>query len=291
MNDAVETRDGTRLHVEIDGPQDAPLTVIFSHGLADTLETWQPQREALSGSPVRRVFYDHRAFGRSQPGPAVPPSIDQLAADLRDVVETTAGERPVVLVGHSMGGLTIQALSAVAPELFGGQMAATVLMAHPARGALVTGGLPRCAAARLRTWGPAAWSLVARRDIWPPSVSGYAARRSCAPGTAAALWSPLAKRIRANPQAVLADYLRACFRCDHTATLPVLGNARTVVLVGERDRLVPPSSTRAAARAIPGAEQVSIGHSGHMVHLEAPGPVNAVLADVIATALRKTAPR
>lgn len=291
MADTVVTSDGTRLHVEVDGPATAPLTVIFAHGLADTLVTWRPQREALSGVPVRRVFYDHRAFGRSQSGPGVPPSIDQLAADLCEVIGATAGDGTVVLVGHSMGGLTVQALSAIAPELFGTRVVASVLMAHPIRGDLLTAGLPRWAAAQLRARGPAALARIARPDIWPRAVLACAAKRACAPGTAAAVWSPLVGRIRANLQAVQAGYLGACFRCDHTATLSVLGNARAVVVLGERDRLVPPSSTRAVARALPGAEQVSIEHSGHMVHLEAPDLVNAVLDDVITTALQDTGPR
>src|SRR5687768_13384545 len=52
----VSASDGTMLHVEIDGPENAPLTVIFCHGVTLNLTGWRKQREALAGSPVRRVF-------------------------------------------------------------------------------------------------------------------------------------------------------------------------------------------------------------------------------------------
>ncbi|WP_337824641.1 alpha/beta fold hydrolase [Amycolatopsis sp. A1MSW2902] len=282
---AVVTGDGTLLHVEIEGPDTAPLTVIFSHGFGDDLRTWRRQRAALAGSPARRVFYDQRAFGRSAPGPDVPPSVDQLARDLHEIIGATAAGGPVVLVGHSMGGLTVQALAAQAPELFGTQVVAVVLMAHPIRGDRLTLGLPPAAAQLVRAPVLALLRLAARHFRRTPYLPAYFARRAFARGTDRALWTDVAKRASANPPLVLVRYLRAVFDCDHTATLAELGRARTVVVLGRRDRLIAPDATRAVAEAVPGAELVELDRAGHMVHLEAPEQVNEILDDVITTAL------
>ena len=45
----VATDDGVRLHVEVDGDEDAPLTVVFSHGFTARLAEWELQRAALRG--------------------------------------------------------------------------------------------------------------------------------------------------------------------------------------------------------------------------------------------------
>lgn len=285
MGSTVVTRDGTRLHVAVEGPDDAPLTVIFSHGIADRLETWQAQRAALAGSAMRRVFYDHRGFGRSERGPRRSASIDQLAADLADVIAATAADCPVVLVGHSMGGLTIQALSAYAPELFGTQVVASVLMAHPIRGDLITLDLPPRIAAQVQTRGLTAATLLARRGQRLRWLHQYVARRALAHGADHELVSELAERIGANQPRVLLGYLRAVFAANHTDTLPAVGHARTLVVLGQLDRLINPATTRLVAAAIPGAELVEISHSGHMVQLEAPDQVNTVLDNVTTTAL------
>ena len=45
------------------------------------------------------------------------------------MLDETAPEGPLVLVGHSMGGMTIMALAELYPEMFGDRVVGTVLMA------------------------------------------------------------------------------------------------------------------------------------------------------------------
>jgi len=92
--------DGLPLHVEISGPEDAPVTIIFCHGYALNQDVWYYQRAGLEKS-VRLVFWDQRSHGRSGRSDPDLVSIDQLGADLHEVLMATApGDTPVVLIGH-----------------------------------------------------------------------------------------------------------------------------------------------------------------------------------------------
>ncbi|MCE7008113.1 hypothetical protein LWC34_35635 [Kibdelosporangium philippinense] len=49
------TNDGTRLYAEADGPSDARMTVIFCHGIGDSLATWAAQRAQARWRSCRPV--------------------------------------------------------------------------------------------------------------------------------------------------------------------------------------------------------------------------------------------
>ena len=135
---AVVTDDGVDLHVEIDeydGPatDGSELTVVFVHGYSLSLDSWHFQRAAYRGR-VRSVFYDQRSHGRSgrsTPGHA---TIEQLGLDLKAVLDAVVPEGPVVVVGHSMGGMTIIALAEEHPELFGDRIVGVGLISTTAGG-------------------------------------------------------------------------------------------------------------------------------------------------------------
>ena len=111
----VLTQDGVPLHVEINGPSAAPLTVVFCHGYTLNQDCWHFQRRDLSTH--RLAFWDQRDHGRSGRSESGAASIDQLGADLKAVIDAVApGDAQVVLVGHSMGGMTIMALAQQHPE-------------------------------------------------------------------------------------------------------------------------------------------------------------------------------
>src|SRR5690349_14581637 len=131
--------DGVPLHVEINGPDTAPITIIFCHGYTLNQDCWHFQRRDLTEH--RLVFWDQRDHGRSGRSEEGSGSIGQLGADLKAVIDAAApGAGPVVLVGHSMGGMTIMALADQYPELFGTKVAGAVLIATAARG--LEGGSP-----------------------------------------------------------------------------------------------------------------------------------------------------
>ena len=87
-----------------------PPTIVFSHGYALSLDSWHFQRKALRGR-YRLVFWDQRGHGRSATGPHGSATIDQIGRDLARVIEALAPDGPLVLVGHSMGGMTVMSLA------------------------------------------------------------------------------------------------------------------------------------------------------------------------------------
>ncbi|MFN2536531.1 MAG: alpha/beta fold hydrolase, partial [Mycobacteriales bacterium] len=115
--------DGVPLHVEEVGPDRADLTVVFCHGYTQQLAVWHYQRIALAQEGVGKlVFWDQRSHGKSGRSAAERTTIDQLGRDLRAVLDACAPTGRVVLVGHSMGGMTIMALADQFPALFGSRV-------------------------------------------------------------------------------------------------------------------------------------------------------------------------
>ncbi len=105
----VTTPDGVPLAVREVGPESAPLTVVFAHGFCLRMGSFHFQRARLSeqwGDQVRMVFYDQRGHGQSGEAPPDTYTVEQLGQDLESVLAVMAPRGPVVLVGHSMGGMT-----------------------------------------------------------------------------------------------------------------------------------------------------------------------------------------
>src|SRR3954447_22202413 len=135
----VRTDDGVDLHVEVDGTCNAPLTVLLTHGFTARLGEWDGQRAALRGR-ARLVLWDHRGHGRSAWGDRRTATIDRTARDLAEVLDATTPSGPVVLAGHSLGGMTVLALARQRPELFGPRVVGVFLLATSA-GGLFSGGV------------------------------------------------------------------------------------------------------------------------------------------------------
>src|SRR4051812_49981891 len=142
----VRTDDGVDLHVEVDevagavgGNGVAPLTVVLSHGFTARLAEWELQREALRDR-ARLVLWDQRGHGRSGWADPRSATIDRTGRDLGAVLDATVPDGPVVLAGHSMGGMSIMALARQRPELFGTRVVGVFLLATAA-GGLVESGL------------------------------------------------------------------------------------------------------------------------------------------------------
>src|SRR5665811_2640742 len=117
--------DGVELHVEIDEPEGRPAatpngvpvpTVVFCHGYTLSLRSWVFQRRALKAAGYRVVLWDHRGHGKSGAGSKDSYDVDQLGRDLGPVISQVVPEGPLVLVGHSMGGMPLMALAIHQPE-------------------------------------------------------------------------------------------------------------------------------------------------------------------------------
>ncbi|RBO87320.1 alpha/beta fold hydrolase [Nocardia puris] len=127
----VTTVDGARLRVHAYGPADGEVIVLI-HGWSCCIEYWNPQINALADR-YRVVAYDQRGHGESTLG-SIAPSGDTLADDLAAVLDAALPRgRRAVLVGHSMGGITIQAWGARYPEQVAARASAVVLANTAAR--------------------------------------------------------------------------------------------------------------------------------------------------------------
>ncbi|MGH3601458.1 MAG: alpha/beta fold hydrolase, partial [Pseudonocardiaceae bacterium] len=80
--------------------------------------TWNPVADALSSGPRARpvLRYDLRGHGQSDPAQPATETIAQAADDLADLLCTEV-KGPVVLAGHSTGGMAVMALAQRHPEL------------------------------------------------------------------------------------------------------------------------------------------------------------------------------
>jgi len=284
----VTASDGTRLHVEIDGPDDAPLTVVFSHGVALDLTMWRRQREALTGSPVRRVFYDHRGHGLSERGPVGAVSARRLGEDLHAVIEAVAPSGPVALVGHSMGGMTIMALAGAHPEQFGARIKATLLV-NTSSGELdkATLGLPpRIAQLFHEHIAEVCANLACHPEL--TRAAGLApyrlmVRQVCHPSTSRRTRRTLAALISAMPLEVLGEFIDKLRPFSELVSLPTLGRARTVILAGDRDIVTPRAHAEVLAHQIPGAALIEVARCGHLLPLEHPHILDGHIAEMIAS--------
>ncbi|WP_067568639.1 alpha/beta fold hydrolase [Nocardia acidivorans] len=126
--------DGARLRVHAYGPADGNALVLV-HGWTCCLEYWNPQINAFAGE-YRVIAYDVRGHGESEEGSA-PLSTDLLADDLQAVLEAALkpGQRAVI-VGHSLGGMTVQAWAGRHPDQVR-ERAAAVLLTNTAAGQLI----------------------------------------------------------------------------------------------------------------------------------------------------------
>jgi pimeloyl-ACP methyl ester carboxylesterase len=290
--------DGVPLHVEITGPDDAPVTVVFSHGYTLSQDVWHYQRQALAG--VRLVFWDQRGHGRSGHGDPGHSTMDQLAADLGAVLAATmpAGGR-VLLVGHSMGGMTIMALAARQPELFSpaaeGRLAVagTVLIATAASGIDPSRWLPAPLRLVARQAAPVVLRGVSRGRPaavieWGRQAAGDVAFLSTRymafgdPGVSPAIVDFLERIIRATPVNVVAEFYGTLMTHDQEAALATLGAVPATVIAGDRDRLIPARRAGELAAHLPGSELILVPGAGHLVILERPEVVNEAITSLLA---------
>src|SRR5438132_2925003 len=123
----VHSADGTRLHLELFGPEDAPL-VLLLHGWTEAITVWRLQIADLAADH-RVVAYDLRGHGRSGPVQSAGATMDGLVADLDAVLDAVvpAGRRAVV-AGHSMGGMTVLGWAERYPERVRDRLAGVALV-------------------------------------------------------------------------------------------------------------------------------------------------------------------
>ncbi|QCX28367.1 alpha/beta fold hydrolase [Nocardioides jishulii] len=292
----VVTDDGIDLHVEVDEPDeghDNGLTIIFVHGFTLSLQCWHFQRAAYRGL-VRTVFYDQRSHGESARSDGDNCTIDQLGRDLKRVIETTA-PGPVVLVGHSMGGMSVISLAAQFPELFGDKVVGTALIGTTAGGLdagrilfpmLPLGSLGGRAVGRMVRVLDRGHSLVDRARATGFRLAEIVVGRFAFGEDVPINYSEFVfDMIDDTPFEVVADFYPSFASLDHYDNLSALGRVPCTVIAGTLDKMTGVGHSRKLHSRIPGSELLEVDGAGHMVLMERHDEVNAELDHLFERAL------
>lgn len=291
----VAADDGVPLAVREFGRSDAPLTVVFVHGFCLRMQSWHFQYRDLSrqwGDGVRMVFYDQRGHGGSGRAPDDSCSFTQLAKDCSAVLRAVVPTGPIVLVGHSMGGMTVIALAGREPELFGPRVVGNVLIATAAEG-LSRAGLGK------GLQNPLVDAFRASVKKIPSAVqAGRGVTRGLmAPVYAAASFGPtyhspsvsrfVETMLHETPINTVVNFLRALEDHDESAGLPAIARVPTTVICGYDDVVTPLRNSVALHNALPGSELVGVPETGHMVIMEAVDVVNDAIDRLVTRAREK----
>ncbi len=297
---AVRTPDGAQLHATVDGAPDAPVSVVLAHGWTLAQGAWDDVAALLApdvaAGGLRLVRYDQRGHGRSTWGAvddtADPVSIDLLGEDLAVVLAALVPTGPVVLGGHSMGGMTIMALAAVHPELLGDRVRGVALVDTSA-GELSSP--PRTALERVRERllpAVGAWAVAHSRQVesWrrrvPPSSPRHRAvvrGLLYGPDATEAMVARGAEIIAGSSVRSFTAFHPALGAHDKAQALAGLGTVPVEILVGETDQLTPVAHSGRLAEAIPTAHLQVVPGCGHMLPQERPDLVTAAIRRLLPT--------
>lgn len=276
VEEIVDLGDGRSMCVRIDGPEDGPAVIMIT-GLAFDLTAWPISFvKSLVKQGFRVVRIDNRDEGRSFRATSKAPSARQLlSGDLpaeqytvedmsEDVADTmrALGIGRADLIGFSLGGMIAQSLAAHHPELVRRLVSICSTTGDPEVGTTATS-----TAAMLMLPGAPNRSVYIRgRTIIGRHLAGpgYPIDEAYEAQLAAAHWDRSlnphgeSAAMRRQIGAIRASGNRAEVLADITAP--------TLVIHGDKDKIVRPDGGPATAEAIPGATFIEIPGMGHQLH-------------------------
>jgi 2-succinyl-6-hydroxy-2,4-cyclohexadiene-1-carboxylate synthase len=236
-------------------------TLVGVLGWASVPDTWTRLQEALGITEARLMELDE---GQSAEGWSLAAAAARVAALVREL-----GDRPVLLVGHSVGAMAALAASTEA----GLNVAGVVGLAPSARAVTAPGyplGVPAEAVAGMLAFvrkgvGEALAALAP--DLW---WSGAAP---------AALLEQLVAGMASKDPALEAVLLERVMSADLRPWLPAIG--RGLLLSGDRDQVAPPAASRFMADLNPGLTARTVPGAGHYLHWEEPEAVARAIEEFV----------
>ncbi len=312
----VLTDDGVPLHAEVDLPEPADAreaaegttpagrpaslpTIVLTHGYCLSLRCWVYQRRALKAAGFRVVSWDQRGHGRSGRGDPESYVIDRLGADLGAVIDQLAPEGDLVLVGHSMGGMTIMALGEQDPDLIRERVIGVAFVGTS------PGGLNLANGGRVATFGRTLLERVGPTVLGPLGAQPdlflrirragrgvedfLVEQNSFGSRVPRSIVRYTADILLGTPLDVVNDYLEAFDGFDKRPALAEFTRTMVLVFNGKQDILTPPAHSELIVDAIPGAEHIIVNDAGHVIMLEHPDLLNAHLVELADQAARAKA--
>ncbi len=275
------TADGGRLRRWDGGPPDGRPLVLL-HGITLRSEVWRHQFPLVEEG-FRVIAPDLRGHGGSEPGTRGL-SLDGHADDLAELL-IDLDLRGAVLVGHSMGGMTVAHLVDRHPELVDDRVSGLVFVGSSGRSptplalALATDRLgptlQRGAVGRLLDGAGverfAAGFAGGAFGVDPVPLDVEFSRWTWADQASSHYLAQAPSLLRFDLLDVLAERVGV-----RAASCPAAG-----VIVGTHDRLTPPGEAELLGRAL-GVEPIVIERAGHMLMVERPERVNELIRAVAA---------
>ncbi|HWJ68265.1 MAG TPA: alpha/beta hydrolase [Nocardioides sp.] len=298
LDDTASTRAGDRL-LRRTHPGTPRVTVVFIHGYCLNLDCWHFQRAAYRGL-VRTVYYDQRSHGRSGNSDRAHSTIEQLGRDLRSVIDAVVPEGPIVLVGHSMGGMSIVSFAEQYPELIGDRVVGIGLISTTAGGLEPSRILLPMLPARLT--GPLAHRAVRTLHLGHRAIDGLR-RAGSAVATVATDRFAFGEEVprgyvefvdemlAATPFEVVADFFPHFSTLDKFHVADSLGSIPVSIICGTADRLTSIGHSRKLKSRIHESRLLECEGAGHMVIMERHELVNAELDQLVTAATTRAATR
>lgn len=266
--------DGTVLNVEFYGPVDAP-PVVLTHGWGADGTEWYHLKKALARK-YRLIVWDLPGLGRSTAPATRDFSLEKMARDLEAVLQL-AGPRPAVLLGHSIGGMTILTFCKLFPEALTSRVSGLVLVHTTYTNPLYT---------KVPTWlmpaiqkpvlEPLCYLTIALSPVirlmnvlsYLNGSAHWANHRDVFAGTETRGELEFVTRyvVKASP-AVIARGTLGMFGYDATEVLAAV-TVPTLVIAAEGDTTTIPEASERIAAGVPGARLVTLSPARHMGLIE-----------------------
>jgi pimeloyl-ACP methyl ester carboxylesterase len=278
--EAIKRPDGSTINVEYYGREDGQ-PIIFVHGLNANIKNWYYQRKYFE-KDYRLIMMDLPGMGRSTRPANKNFSLENLAADLRAVIEHTGARNPI-LWGHSMGGMTILTLlaknkDANRPAIRGAILEHTTYT-NPVRTMLFR---KLMTAIQKPVLTPLCYVIILLSPVfwlfrWMSYLNGNAhimTRWLTFAGTQTAgqlNFSTLLSTL--VPPAVMARGCLGMFRYDVTKQLSNI-LVPTLIIAANKDRLTRPDASKYMKEHIPKAELIIVSPGNHQALIERHGQVN-----------------
>jgi len=273
------TSDGVRLGYRVAGRANAS-PVLFCYGLLCGEYHFRYQWEALAAHH-RVLMLDYRGHHISDhPETLSSLNFKTIAHDLREFLTHQNIRRPVSLVGHSMGvNVALEFY-----EYFADRVKSLVFIAGaPA--------FPASSRAVLKRFIRSHATMKLMDGLFPKLVSKFWSLQSMAPGAEA--FAGLIGGF--NPTLSKPDDIKRCVRAisgfspsvfiqllgeylkhDRTKTLEKI-QVPSLIISGERDRMVPDTLQKEMHQRIAQSEYLSIPDGSHCPQIDRPDDINAVL--------------
>lgn len=252
----------TRNNVQIKGNLTANRTLLFAHGFGTDQTAWKYVWPAFANN-YQIVLFDMVGANQDTVDSFSAERYSHLTAfanDLLDIVESLDLVN-VILIGHSVGGMTSLLAAISEPTHFAGVVLVSASPRYLNDGDY-EGGFSEADLDSLFT------QMIGNYYAWASGFAPYIAQNANAPHIAGCFVKTLSGM---RPDVGLA-IARTIFHSDHRADLGKISQP-TLVLQPEHDLAVPSAVGRYIAKTIPEAKLVVLPTEGHLPHLSNPTDV------------------